>query len=108
VRSVEAKSVREGGDEAEARARRDAPLPVLSPVELARLDRDEPAARTRRAFVGISFAAGVVCLLPQQWASGALCLVLSLGLYLWHRRCSARERPAGGAPAASGGLVSST
>jgi hypothetical protein len=91
---MEAKSVREGSDAAEAPARGAAGpllLPLLSATELAALDTEETAARTRRAFIGISFAAGIVCLLPQQWASGALCLALSLGLYVWHRKRVAAE-----------------
>lgn len=94
---MEAKSVRDRGDATEApagAARERVALPELSPAELAALDAEEPAARTRRAFIGISFAAGVVCLMPQQWASGALCLALSLGLYVWHRRRSAVEASA--------------
>jgi hypothetical protein len=94
---VEAKSVREGGDAAEApagRAAESVTLPVLDAAELAALDAEEPAARTRRAFIGVSFAAGVVCLMPQQWVSGALCLAVSLGLYVWHRRRSAAEASA--------------
>lgn len=94
---MEAKTVREGGDAAEAPARRGSEsvtLPLLGAEELAALDAEEPAARTRRAFIGISFAAGVVCLMPQQWASGVLCLAVSLGLYARHRRRSAASASA--------------
>lgn len=93
---MEAKSVREGGDAAEAPARAAravVALPELGAAELGALDAQEPPARTRRAVIGISFAAGIVCLMPQQWASGAICLALSLGLYLWHRKRHAAERP---------------
>ena len=92
---MEAKSVRGAGDVAEAgvslEAARRSPPGVPSAAELGSLDVEEPAARSRRAFIGISFVAGIVCLMPQQWASGALCLAVALAAYVWHRRKLAQE-----------------
>jgi hypothetical protein len=56
----------------------------------ALLDDDAPA-RVRKTFVGITATAGVVCLLPRQWISAAICFAVALVLFVVHRVKLARE-----------------
>lgn len=45
----------------------------------------------RRALIGCAFAAGCICLMPQQLAGAAIAFVVAGALGVWHVRRSKRE-----------------
>lgn len=46
----------------------------------------------RRALIGCSFAAGCICLMPQQLAAAAIAFAVAAILGVWHVRKSRREQ----------------
>lgn len=52
----------------------------------------------RRALIGCSFAAMCILLMPQEFAGSGICLLLTVGLYVWHRRKTRREQAAAAEP----------
>lgn len=53
----------------------------------------------RLSLIGCAFAAGCICLMPQELAGAGIAFALSGVLALWHRRRSKQERAAAeGAP----------
>ncbi|EYF02543.1 hypothetical protein [Chondromyces apiculatus] len=55
-------------------------------------------ATERRALVGSSLVATTLLCLPRQWVSAGIAAVLTIALYTWHVRRSAREAAAAPKP----------
>lgn len=62
----------------------------------------------RRALTLSAFVAACICFAPGQVVSGAFLLLVSLLLYRWDRRQSAREAGAGGGESEEQRITSST
>jgi hypothetical protein len=58
----------------------------------ALLDDDSPAS-ARKTFVVLMAVAGVVCLLPRQWASAGICFAASAAIGIAHAVIARRTRP---------------
>lgn len=70
-------------------------------VTSGRVEPDEPSVpfgslrpTERRALIGSAFAAGCICLIPQQLAAAGIAFAFTAILGVWHLARSRRERDA--------------
>jgi len=80
----------------------------LGTPEIVRTDDEAPVPfgtlrpGERRALIGCAFAAGCICLMPQQLAAAAIAFVVAGLLGVWHLRRSKREEEQASKDAAHG------